>query len=302
MHVLLIFLDGIGLGDDDPAINPFAAADLPTLHDLSNGHRWLRGIGRQFNQRATFLPLDTGLGVEGRPQSGTNQAVIVTGRNVPALIGRHFGPKPTAAVRAILDEDNIFKRLVDRGKSAAILEAYPPPWHEGIASGKHLPASYQYAAMSAGLRLLETADFVEGRALSGDWTGEGWRTQMQFTDTPLYTPYEAGRKLVELSRQYDFVYFPHWLTDIVGHRGPMTRAVELLQTFDGVMRGVLETWQDDEGLIIITSDHGNLEDLSHGRHTQNDVPGVIIGAGKNQFVNGLTDLTGLTPRIAKLLL
>jgi bisphosphoglycerate-independent phosphoglycerate mutase (AlkP superfamily) len=67
------------------------------------------------------------------------------------------------------------------------------------------------------------------------------------------------------------------------------------------MRGVLDCWDDSEGLIIITSDHGNLENVGDRHHTENDVPTVIIGAGKDEFAEGLTDLTGFIPRMARLL-
>ena len=107
--------------------------------------------------------------------------------------------------------------------------------------------------------------------------------------------------MVEISRQYDFAFFSHWYTDIVGHRGPLEDGVTLLELFDGVMAGALDTWDDDEGLIIVTSDHGNLEDISTRNHTENDVPTLIIGRDKAAFAEGLTDLTGLVPRMARVL-
>jgi len=300
MHVLMLFLDGIGLGADDPQHNPFAAADLPTLHTLAGGHRWLATTPHINGARALFIPTDPLMGVAGRPQSGSNQAAIVTGRNIPALIGEHYGPKPNQATRDLLDAENLFKRLVATGKSAAILEAYPPRWHKGINSGKHIPASYQYAARSAGLRFFTKDDFFAGDAMSGDWTGAGWREVLNFGDAPLRTPYEAGQRLAELARRYDFSFFPHWLTDTTGHRGTVDDGIALLTTFDGVMAGLLDAWDEREGLIIITSDHGNMEDLSHGKHTQNNVPTVVIGEQKELFAD-LTDLTGFTPRILQLL-
>ena len=149
MRILLIFIDGIGLADDDPNTNPFAVAQLPTLHSLSNDQRWLRSTGRQLSERALFLPTDACLGVSGRPQSGTGQAVIVTGKNIPQLIGRHYGPKPDINTRKILDQDNFFRHVVAKGKTATLLEAYPPSWHERINRGKNIPSSYQYAARTA---------------------------------------------------------------------------------------------------------------------------------------------------------
>lgn len=300
MHILMLFLDGVGLGDPIPE-NPFFVAELPTLQHLSNGKRWLRDTAQQSTGRAVFIPTDPRMGVSGRPQSGTGQAAIVTGRNISQLIGEHYGPKPNLATRDLLDEDNFFKQVLAHNKTAAMLEAYPPQWHNGINSGKRLPSSYQYAALSAGLTIPGVEDFRAGRALSGDWTGEGWHSELGFDDTPVYTPYEAGVKLVELSRQYDFAFFPHWLTDVVGHRGTIEQASNLLRTFDGVMAGVLATWDDDEGLVVITSDHGNIELIGDRRHTENDVPTVFIGREKDLLAENVRDLSDLVPQMANLL-
>ena len=83
---------------------------------------------------------------------------------------------------------------------------------------------------------------------------------------------KPDKKLVEMSREYAFAMHTHWMTDMVGHRGPLQRAVDLLELFDGVMAGILDTWDDDEGLVIMTSDHGNMELIGSRNHTENDVP------------------------------
>lgn len=301
MHILMIFLDGIGLGKDDPSVNPFAAAHTPTLVNLANGHRWLASTGRQMSDRALFIPTNPRMGVPGRPQSGTGQATIVTGRNVPRLVGEHYGPKPNKATRAILAEDNFFKQVVAHGKTAALLEAYPPPWHKGVNSGKRLRASYQQAVYEAGLPIFGEDALYRGEALAVDWTGEAWREQLGYEDTPVYTPHEAGAKLVEISRRYHFSFFSHWMTDIVGHRGSLEEGIILLEKFDGVMSGVLDTWNDAEGLVIVTSDHGNMEEIGDRRHTENDVPTVVIGQRKMYFSEEFATLADLVPRMARLL-
>ncbi|MDX2076605.1 MAG: hypothetical protein SFZ02_09260 [bacterium] len=299
-HILLIFLDGVGLGDDNPATNPFSAGDFPTLHTLTNGLRWTRDTGVQSTPRSLFIPTDAQMGVAGLPQSGTGQATIVTGRNIPQLIGEHYGPKPNIATRELLDEGNFFKEVVAHGKTAALLEAYPPPWHKGINSGKSLPSSYQYALKSAGIPFFDETDLRAGRAISGDWTGAGWHSQLGYTDTPILTPFDVGVRLVEISRGYDFAFFAHWLTDVIGHRGTITEATDLLTTFDGVIAGVLSAWNNDEGVVIITSDHGNIEDIGNRHHTANRVPTVIIGAEKHRFAD-LDNLTGIVPYMRGLL-
>jgi bisphosphoglycerate-independent phosphoglycerate mutase (AlkP superfamily) len=299
-HILLIFLDGVGLGDDNPATNPFSAGDFPTLHTLTNGLRWTRDTGIQSTPRSLFIPTDAQMSVAGLPQSGTGQATIVTGRNIPQLIGEHYGPKPNIATRELLDEANFFKEVVAHGKTAALLEAYPPPWHKGINSGKSLPSSYQYALKSAGIRFFDETDLREGRAISGDWTGAGWHSQLGYTDTPILTPFDVGVRLVEISRGYDFAFFAHWLTDVIGHRGTLLQATDLLTTFDGVMAGVLSAWNDDEGVVIITSDHGNIEDIGNRHHTANRVPTVIIGEQKDSFAN-LDNLADIVPCMRQIL-
>jgi len=299
-HILMIFLDGIGLGDDNPAANPLATAHMPTLTALTNGKRWLRGIGRQESERAIFIPTDPRLGVPGRPQSASGQATIVTGRNIPQLIGEHYGSKPNAAIRKLLAEDNFFKQVVAHGKKAAIINAYPPRLHNAINRGKILRSSYQQALHEAGLPMFTDETIYNGTALSSDWTGEGWRSELGYTDTPVYSRHEAGRRMVEISRQYDFAFFSHWYTDIIGHRGPLEDGVALLELFDGVMAGALDAWDDDEGLMVVTSDHGNLEDVSSRNHSENDVPTLIIGRDKAAFAEGLTDLTGFVPRMARM--
>ncbi len=300
-HVLLIFLDGIGLGDDDPNVNPFAAARTPTLDALAGNRRWLRDTPRHDNGRAVFIPTDPRLGVPGRPQSASGQATILTGRNIPAAIQEHYGPRPNPAIRALVREDNLFLRLVRAERTAALINAYPPRFHQVIDSGKRLPSAYQEAVLSAGLPIFTEAEMYAGTAMSPDWTGEGWRGELGYSDTPVYGRAEAGAHLARLAQQRDFTFFSHWLTDVVGHRGPLARGVELLELFDAVLAGLLDVWNEARDLIVITSDHGNMEDLSIRQHTTNDVPTVAIGAARHVFADGLRDLTGITPGILRAL-
>ncbi len=301
MHILLIFLDGIGLGEDDLAHNPFAVADTPTLHRLAGNQRWLRATPRTESPRAIFIPTDPRLSVPGRPQSATGQAVILTGRNVPAEIGEHYGPKPNAAIRAILDESSLFKQLTAQGKSAALLDAFPPRFFQSINRGKTLRSSIQHAVYTGGVPIRGADDLLAGMAVSADWTGEGWRDFLGYPDAPIYTPQQAGAKLAELAGRYDFSLVSTWITDEIGHRGPFERGVSILERFDRVMAGLLDTWNDDDGLILITSDHGNMEDLSIRQHTENDVPTVVIGAARHQFTEGFRSLMDITPHILSLL-
>jgi hypothetical protein len=296
-NLLLLFLDGVGLGADDPEHNPFATAHLPNLTELLDGRRLLAHTPRSESARALFIPTDACLGVAGTPQSATGQATILTGRNVPQAIGYHWGPKPNAAIAEIIRRESLFLQLKRRGLEAALLSGYPARYFEAIASGRRSYSAVPLAVTAAGLPLFTAADLRAGRAFATDFTNQGWHTHLGLADVPLYEPRQAGRRLAEAARAYPFAFFEHWLTDYAGHRGSLAEARALLETFDAVLGGLLEAWEDASGLIIITSDHGNLEDLSHRRHTCNPVPTLIIGDARHAFADGLHDLTGFAPRI-----
>lgn len=299
MPLLFLFLDGVGLGEPDPATNPFATAEIPHLIALTGGQRPFAETPRTDSARALFIPTDANLGVSGPPQSATGQAAILTGLNVPQLLGYHWGPKPNAAVAEIIQRDSLFKTLTARGRKSLFLNAYPQRYFEVIASGRRSYSAIPLAVVAGGVPLLTTDDLRAGRALSADFTGEGWRTELGIADAPLYTLAEAGRKMAALAQTADFTFFEHWPTDYVGHRGDLAEGRRALERLDGVLGGLLEAWDDATGLIVITSDHGNLEDLSHSHHTQNRVPTWVIGSARHAFAEGVSDLTQLAPAILR---
>lgn len=301
MHILLFFLDGVGLGDDDPDRNAFAQADLPTLHALTGGKRWLRDLPTGDNGRALFIPTDACLGVPGVPQSATGQASIMTGRNVPRIIEGHYGPKPDARISAVIRRDSLVRRLNQQGLRSSFLNAYPAAYLERIAHGTRLRSANQLAMHVGGAPMLGPEALYRGEAISADFTGEAWRTLLGYGDAPIITLFEAGQRMARLARHADFTLFDHWLTDYVGHRCEMGRAVEVLEQLDEVVAGLLSEWDYTDGLIIITSDHGNLEDCGARRHTQNSVPTLIIGDARHEFGEGLTDLTDFAKPVLRLL-
>lgn len=298
-HFLFLFMDGIGFGADDPTTNPFAAARMPNLQALLGGRRLVRGVVPLETERATLLDLDAGLGVDGLPQSATGQAALVTGKNVPHLIGEHYGPKPNKAVADIVKADNLFIQLTQRGYEACLLNAYPQRYFEAIESGLRLYSSIPLAVTSAGITLKTADDLKAGEAFSVDFTGHGWREQLGYKDSPLMDASAAGRRLAAVTAHYDLAFFDFWVSDFVGHHQDMKGAVRLLESFDAVFGGLLTAWEDDKGLILITSDHGNMEDLGTRHHTLNLVPALVVGSRelREKFCAGLKDLTDVTPAI-----
>lgn len=300
-HFLFLFLDGVGLGDDDPQTNPFARAAMPALQNLLGGRRLVQGHAPLHTERATLLALDASLGVPGLPQSATGQATLINGKNVPAAIGGHYGPKPNPPVAEIVSQENLFKSLKKRGLSVAFLNAFPPGYFEAIASGRRLYGTIALGASRAGVPLRTLEDLEEGRAVSADFSGQGLRERLGLKRVPVISLSEAGRRLSRLAQEHDFSLFEYWLTDYAGHGQDLEAACRLLEEFDRALGALLADWDDEAGLILITSDHGNLEDMSTRRHTSNPVPGLIVGSPQLRlpFAEGLNDLTDIAPAVLK---
>ncbi len=290
-RVIFLFLDGVGLGSDDPSINPLAVDCYPTLSRLLDGQRPTRSTGRLSTALAELLPTDAQMGIPGRPQSATGQAAIVSGINAPQRLGEHYGPRPDARVRAVIDESNLFQRLCESNHSCFFYTGYPEAYFKAIHSGKRLLSAIPYAVTQARLRLHDHEDVAAGRAMSADFTNEGWRRQLGLSHAPLLTPAQAGRKLWELAQPHHFSFFEHWVTDIYGHEQAFDKAVANFQCFDGVLAGLLEVADLEHTLIIVSSDHGNVEDCSHGKHTENPALTLLIGGRRRELAGRIRALS-----------
>jgi bisphosphoglycerate-independent phosphoglycerate mutase (AlkP superfamily) len=159
------------------------------------------------------------------------------------------------------------------------------------------------AVTSGGFALKTETDLYAGNGMSVDFTGRSWREHLGYADSPVHDPEQSGRLLSAIARQTDFAFFEYWISDYVGHNQDMPQALEMLAGFDRVLAGLIEAWDPHTGLILVSSDHGNLEDLSTRRHTANPVPGLLIGAPelRRGFTVGLHDLTGIVPAVLRFL-
>jgi hypothetical protein len=160
MRVLFIFLDGIGLGENDPETNPFARAKMPNLNALLDGRSLLKESAPFVGEHATLLAIDPCVGVEGLPQSATGQGMLLTGVNISAEIGYHYGPKPNPEVAAHLSNGTLFSRFTEVGMKAILLNAYPPGYFAAINSGKRNYSSIPMSVTNAGIKLFDHEDFL----------------------------------------------------------------------------------------------------------------------------------------------
>ena len=294
-RVLFLFWDGVGLGPGG-ARNPLDA-DWPALARLAGGQRWTAEAAPVRDGRHTFVPLDATLGVGGLPQSGTGQAALFTGENAARLHGRHFGPYPPTTVRGLVAERSVFARLVAAGVPAerlAFANAYPGRFFRHLEAGGR-PTVTTLAARAAGVRLRQRGDLEAGRALAADLTGETWRRLLDPAHEPI-SPSEAARRLAALLDDHAFVLSEFFLTDKAGHSRDADRARAVLAQLDRFAGALLDRLDPDRDLLVLSSDHGNLEDLGTKTHTRNPVPLVALGSGAGAFADARSILD-VTPRV-----
>jgi bisphosphoglycerate-independent phosphoglycerate mutase (AlkP superfamily) len=118
---------------------------------------------------------------------------------------------------------------------------------------------------------------------------------------PIITPHVAGENLIRLAQQCDFTAFEYAPTDIVGHKDNRGDVLAVLNELDEFWDGILAQMNAETDLVIITSDHGNVEDWSLKGHTLNPVPTILIGARREEIAGRIRSLEDIAPAIVELL-
>jgi phosphopentomutase len=62
---------------------------------------------------------------------------------------------------------------------------------------------------------------------------------------------------------------------------------------DTVLVGLFDDWDMDNDLLIITSDHGNIEEKNHRQHSRNPVPTILFGRGHSTYSAWISDLADI---------
>lgn len=292
--VLFVFLDGVGVGPADPAHNPLLRAELPTLRSLLEGPPPTVRDPERVGPRGTAFPLDATLGVSGTPRSGTGQTALLTGRNAAELHGTHFGPWTPVALRPILADESFLRRARERGFRVAFANAYPRDYRDRVTSRSIAPITL--AAEAADLLVRHDGALRRGRAVATEIVNDGWRTHLG-VDVPRITPREAGRHLAALAARHDLTLFAHYATDHAGHGRNATAAVAALERVDRFLGGLVDA-MDEETLLVMASDHGNLEDL-RAQHTRNPALGLLAGPDAVNRRRGLRAITDVADAVLR---
>jgi len=281
---LLLFIDGIGIGRDDPGANPFAAPRILRLAPLA---------GRAAGDGAWFRALDATLGVPGLPQSATGQTTLFTGVNAAQAIGAHHPGLPGPTLQAILREESLFAKLVRRGAKPTFANAYTRG-HLEAKRPRFGATTHMVMAADVRLRLIEEDD-AKDETLSHDYTGE-WMAGRGHPVKPR-TAADAALVLARLLAAHDLVLYEYFLTDLAAHRGTREQRFEQARRVEALVDAVLATVDLARHRVVVVSDHGNLEEAGHDRHTLNAVPLLAWGLGARELTDAVDAMDELTPAL-----
>tara|TARA_R110002124_G_scaffold205710_2_gene372229 strand:+ start:5011 stop:5898 length:888 start_codon:yes stop_codon:yes gene_type:complete len=293
LAVIFLFIDGVGIGNES-AENPFFSHSYESFQILSGENFFKNGKGFK-NSSQIYKAIDANLEVEGLPQSGTGQTTLFTGENASKIIGKHFGPYPHSGIKHLLKEQSIFHAVKEAGKKPCFLNAYPPIFFE-YARRRNRWSCTTLMTKSADVKLNSTEDVLAERALTAEIVQNAWREKLEI-NIPKITATEAAQRLLNIVPDHDLVLYEYYLTDKAGHKKSLEDARRVIRSLDEFLLHIIKH-KRSEDVLVITSDHGNLEDLSVKTHTRNEIPLFVMGEGIDHF-NKIESLVGVKKGILR---
>lgn len=290
--VVMVFVDGLGIGRRDPAMNPLARFEGKVLALFQDD------ASPPLPRQGRCLPTDACLGVAGLPQSATGQATLFTGENAAGRLGIHLPGFPNRTLREMISCRSLFRRLREHGLEVTFANTYAPTFFERRPRWVSV-TTVMCETAEVPLRRME--DLTTDRGLYFDFTNgvlrrRGWSVARR-------TPEEAAAVLGALSRDFHLTLYEYFLTDLVGHRGDIEEATEVVRLLDRFLDALVRRLDLRSTSLVVCSDHGNLEDKTVRTHTRNPVPTLLWGEIQDCFpeTNDTLSLTEITPRIVRYL-
>lgn len=294
-RVVLIFVDGLGVGQDDAARNPMALVRGPCLS------RFAHENGAQLPFDGIYKPLDACLDLEGLPQSATGQTALLTGVNAAKMLDLHLFGFPNRKLQEVIMEKSLLKRARDAGLRPAFINAFRPRFFElGDEVWTRLRMSVTtWVNHAAGLPFFTLDDVAAGQSIYQDFTN-GELVDQGF-NVPRFTPEKAGEILAERSRDFDLLLYEYFRTDAAGHSQDMEKAAEEIRRLERFLESFLSNADLENTLVVLSSDHGNIEDLSVRGHTRNPALTLLWGKGAKAASKAMTTIMDVPEVLMKVL-
>jgi len=294
MRILFIFIDGLGIGEYNLATNPCANKKLVIFNNFSD-----RPFSKNLPFHGSVKAIDATLDLPGLPQSATGQTALLTGINVAKMLGRHVSGYPTSQLREILSNHSLLKKYAQLNKKAAFINAYRPIFFEfGPEALIRYLSVTSIANWKAGLKFFSFENLKSERSIYHDFTNVELKNKG--FDVPVFDAKKAGQILAKAAESFDFCLYEYFKTDKAGHAQDLNQASELLYQLELFLLSVLENVNLQHTLFLLTSDHGNMEDLSVKTHTRNPVPLMLWGLKKEYVFNRVEKIEDIAPTLLQL--
>lgn len=298
-RVMMIFVDGLGIGKNNPEINPLARFKFHFFSSFFGSFPTLRN-SRIENKHFTIKPINATMGVNGLPQSGTGQTAIFCGFNASKFIGKHFGPYPYSTLKPLIEKKNIFTVLEKKGFKTYFSNAYPQRFFDYLKNGRKTLSVTTFSYLKAGKVLNDVNTLLSKKALTAEIKNDIWNSRLGYC-LPVIRPQEAGKIFYEISQDYHFNLFEYFLTDYAGHSGDFEYAHDVLDRLDGLLEGIISSMNLEKDFLLLVSDHGNIEDLSVKGHTRNPAIGIFVGNKHKELSEKIKVLYHIKNKIIKYL-
>jgi hypothetical protein len=289
--LIFIFLDGVGIGKASSA-NPFYAADADYLAFFENGCA--------LPDQTPIKAIDARLGIKGMPMSATGQTALFTGLNVPAILNEHRDSYPDKFMRKIIKENNIFSSLRKNNLKPAFLNAFPgsthlfTPEHIYLCNDGEFRFSPQFKSqfkrsisvttcmmIANHMKPFGTMDILREQALYHDFSNQS--LDKRTPGLPGFSPEKAAEIIYRVSRNYDMLLYEYFQTDFYGHGFEFEECVTLVRQLNRLIDRLVSLLDKEADTLLLTSDHGNLEDATTQLHTCNPVPLLAWGRKSSEL-------------------
>ena len=282
MKILLIFIDGFGIGDKNNSKNPFLKANTPLLDKISK------------HNLGTYIKTDVSMKVTGLPQSATGQTALLSGKNAAKAMGRHKSGFPGPTLIDIISKYNIYRQLSNYNLTSTFANAYTKNYVDKVYKNNRKGSVTTQCIIHSenNFRFLE--EIKNNNAIYQDFTNKILIDKGH--NLPRFTPKKAANILSNISLKHNFTLYEFFQTDKAGHSQDMHFAIDILENLDKFLFQLVRNLKN-KVTIIISSDHGNIEDLSIKTHTKNYVPTIIIGKQKLDLKKSISKITDITPAV-----
>lgn len=177
------------------------------------------------------------------------------------------------------------------------------------------------------LRIAETEKYAHVTYFFNGGKEEAWPgedrllvpspTVSSFDLAPEMSAPEITEKVIEAvqKKKYDFILINYANADMVGHTGKKTPCIEAVKAIDKSLSILIPAVLDAGGCLLITSDHGNIEEIKNfytgetdTEHSSNPVPLWYLNPTNNREKNGFdivrqeSEIGGLLSDIAPTIL